>query len=154
MTLKTDEFIRSSFFTYYPNAMSGYATSVSWQTETAKINIALCHTMMGGVKKATKEKRPETWQEHLLRICGIDVTVCPFCQKGKMCRIETAASRQVQQPAGVTQMRFTHNVKIISSVSCEKKYSFSPWCPIVQNQIYTQNPIKKRSIYNVPGSHY
>jgi len=36
----------------------------------------------------------------------------------------TAASRQVQQPAGVTQMRFTHNVKIISSVSCEKNTPF------------------------------
>jgi hypothetical protein len=43
--------------------------------------------MLGG-KNVTKEKRRETWQEQLLRISGIDVTVCPICKKGRMSRIE------------------------------------------------------------------
>jgi len=43
---------------------------------------------MLGVEKGTKEKKRETWQELLLRICGIDVTVCPICKKGRMCRGE------------------------------------------------------------------
>jgi hypothetical protein len=39
-------------------------------------------------KPVTKENaRIETWQEQLLRICGIDVTLCPVCQKGTMCTI-------------------------------------------------------------------
>jgi len=57
-----------------------------------KDNIAACHKMLGG-KNVTKEKRRETWQEQLLRISGIDVTVCPICQKRKMCTVRTAASR-------------------------------------------------------------
>jgi uncharacterized protein (DUF983 family) len=31
--------------------------------------------------------RQETWQEQLLRICGIDVTACPVCQKGRLFRV-------------------------------------------------------------------
>jgi len=43
---------------------------------------------MLGVKKVIKEKKRETRQEQLLRICGIDVNVCPVCKKGRMHTIE------------------------------------------------------------------
>jgi hypothetical protein len=53
-----------------------------------KNNIALCRKILGGEKTVTKEKgRPETWQEQLFRVCGIDLTACPVCQKGKMCLV-------------------------------------------------------------------
>ena len=53
--------------------------------------------MLGG-ENVKKEKKQETWQEQLLRICGIDVTVCPICKKGKMCRIERLLPVRCKSP--------------------------------------------------------
>ncbi|OGW43462.1 MAG: hypothetical protein A2Y66_08250 [Nitrospirae bacterium RBG_13_41_22] len=54
-----------------------------------KYNIALCRELLGSCKAVTKEKeRPETWQDQLLRICGIDITIYPVCKKGTMVRVE------------------------------------------------------------------
>jgi len=51
--------------------------------------IASCRDILGSGKTATKENgRQEPWQEQLLRICGIDVTACPVCKKGRMFRID------------------------------------------------------------------
>jgi hypothetical protein len=53
-----------------------------------KDNIAACRKILGGGKPTLKENvRQETWQEQLLRICGMDVTTCPVCQKGRMFRM-------------------------------------------------------------------
>jgi hypothetical protein len=41
--------------------------------------------LLGSGTILIKEKDPEeTWQEQLRRICGIDVTTCPVCRKGRM----------------------------------------------------------------------
>ncbi|HET6515106.1 MAG TPA: hypothetical protein VFG09_08100, partial [Thermodesulfovibrionales bacterium] len=49
--------------------------------------IALCRELLESRTIVTREKdKPETWQEQLLRICGIDVTTCPSCKKGKISR--------------------------------------------------------------------
>jgi hypothetical protein len=54
-----------------------------------KDNIALCRELLGSCKTVTKEKeKPETWQDQLLRICGIDVTTCPVCKKGTILRVD------------------------------------------------------------------
>jgi hypothetical protein len=53
-----------------------------------KNTIALCRKILGDRQTATEQNtRKETWQEQLLRICGIDVSLCPVCQKGRMFRI-------------------------------------------------------------------
>jgi hypothetical protein len=60
-----------------------------------KNNIALCRELIGSLKTITKEKKkeqkkekPETWQDQLLRICGIDINTCPVCKKGTILRVE------------------------------------------------------------------
>jgi Putative transposase len=87
MTLKADEFIRRFLLHVLPERYVRIRHFSLLANRNRKNNIAECHKMLGG-KNVTKEKRRETWQEQLLRICGIDVTVCPICQKGKMCTIE------------------------------------------------------------------
>jgi len=53
-----------------------------------KDNIAACRETLGDPEILTpKTIRQESWQEQLLRICGIDVSICPACQKGRMCRV-------------------------------------------------------------------
>jgi hypothetical protein len=52
-----------------------------------------------GDKTITKgNAKQETWQEQLLRICGIDVTTCPVCQKGRMSRMALLLSYQCNSP--------------------------------------------------------
>jgi len=34
--------------------------------------------------KSKKKNDAETWQELLLRACGIDLITCPFCKNGRM----------------------------------------------------------------------
>ena len=98
MTLTTDEFIRRFLLHVLPERYVRIRHFGLLANRNRKDNIAACHMIIGGGKNVTKEKRRETWQEQLLRICGIDVTVCPVCQKGKMCRIEQLLPVRCKSP--------------------------------------------------------
>jgi len=88
MTLQTDEFIRRFLLHVLPARFVRIRHFGLLANRNRKDNIALCRKILGGGKTVTKEKvRPETWQEQLFRICGVDLTICPLCQKGKMCRV-------------------------------------------------------------------
>jgi Putative transposase/Transposase zinc-binding domain len=87
MKLTSDEFIRRFLLHVLPERYVRIRHFGMLANRNRKDNIAACHKMLGD-KKVIKEKRRETWQEQLLRISGIDVTACPICQKGKMCRVE------------------------------------------------------------------
>ena len=89
MMLKADEFIRRFLLHVLPSRYVRIRHFGLLANRNRKDNIASCREFLGTGKTVTKENiRQETWQEQLLRICGIDVTTCPVCQKGKMCRIE------------------------------------------------------------------
>ena len=87
MTLAADEFIRRFLLHVLPERFVRIRHFGLPANRNRKDNIASCHKVLCG-EKVTKEKKRETWQEQLLRICGIDVTVCPICQKGRMCKVE------------------------------------------------------------------
>ncbi|MGB9714803.1 MAG: hypothetical protein ACPL1G_00095 [Thermodesulfovibrionales bacterium] len=40
----------------------------------------------------------ETWQEFLLRVCGVDLMKCPFCGKGRMVRREILLPERCKGP--------------------------------------------------------
>jgi hypothetical protein len=62
-------------------------------------DIAVCRKILGiGKTIAKKDSRQETWQEQLLRISGIDVNVCPVCQKGRMSRIALLLPSRCNSP--------------------------------------------------------
>lgn len=97
MTLKADEFIRRFLLHVLPLRYVRIRHFGLLANRNRKDNIALCHKVLGG-EKVTKEKNRETWQEQLLRICGIDVTVCPVCQKGRMGTIERLLPVRCKSP--------------------------------------------------------
>jgi hypothetical protein len=89
MTLKPDEFIRRFLLHVLPARYVRIRHFGLLANRNRKDLISLCRKILGNGKTVTKENnREETWQEQLLRICGIDVTTCPVCQKGRMVRIE------------------------------------------------------------------
>lgn len=85
MTLKANEFIRRFLLHVLPSRYVRIRHFGLLANRKRKANIALCRKTLGDGKTTTKQDgRKETWQEQLLRICGIDVTLCPVCRKGRM----------------------------------------------------------------------
>ena len=88
MTLKAGEFIRRFLLQVLPARYIRIRHFGLLANRKRKDNIAACRKMIDRGQPVTKENaRIETWQEQLLRICGIDVTACPVCQKGRMFRV-------------------------------------------------------------------
>jgi hypothetical protein len=88
MTLKADEFIRRFLLHVLPSRYVRIRHFGLLANRNRNNAIAVCRKILGtGEAMAKPARRKETWQEQLLRICGIDVTTCPVCQKGRMCRV-------------------------------------------------------------------
>jgi hypothetical protein len=89
MTLDAHEFIRRFLLHVLPDRFVKIRHYGLLANRRRKDNIALCRELLGCSKTETKVKDlPLTWQEQLLKICGVDVTKCPVCKKGTMVRIE------------------------------------------------------------------
>lgn len=101
MPLKADEFIRRFLIHVLPDRYVRIRHFGLLGNRRCKDNISLCRELLGNCKTVTKEKdKSETWQEQLLRICGIDVTVCTVCRKGKMLRVEVLPPSRCNGPPG------------------------------------------------------
>jgi len=50
--------------------------------------LSRCRRLLGCSSKPKNGPASETWQEFLLRTCGLDLTTCPFCKKGRMIKKE------------------------------------------------------------------
>jgi hypothetical protein len=89
MTLMADEFMRRFLLHVLPHRYVRIRHFGLLANRSRKDNIALCREIIGSLKTVTKEKdKPETWQDQLLRLCGIDVTICPVCKKGTILMVE------------------------------------------------------------------
>jgi len=101
MTLKAEEFIRRFMLHVLPPRYVRIRHFGLLANRNRKNNISLCREFLGTGKTVTKEKaRQETWQEQLYRICGIDVTLCPVCHKGRMSRIALLLPYRCNSPPG------------------------------------------------------
>ena len=99
MTLKANEFIRRFLLHVLPPRYVRIRHFGLLANRKRKDNLAACRKMIDSGKAVTKENaRIETWQEQLFRICGIDVTLCPVCQKGRMCRVELLLPYRCNSP--------------------------------------------------------
>jgi len=87
MTLQTDEFIRRFLLHVLPDRFVRIRHFGLLANRNRKDNIAACHKMLGG-KNVTKEKKAGDLAGATAQDQRIDVTVCPICQKGKMCTVE------------------------------------------------------------------
>jgi hypothetical protein len=99
MTLKADEFIRRFLLHVLPHRYVRIRHFGLLENRKRKDNIALCRELIDGCKTVTKEKeKPETWQGQLLRICGIDINICPICKKGTMVMVELLLPSRCNDP--------------------------------------------------------
>ena len=98
MTLKADEFIRRFLLHVLPHRFVRIRHFGLLANRNRKDNIALCREILADKSSPKENLKKETWQEQLLRITGIDVTICPVCQKGKMQRIEILSPHRCNGP--------------------------------------------------------
>jgi len=83
MTLKADEFIRRFLLHVLPNRfMKIRYFGFMFHRERRK-NIELIRQFIDPDRQYD-EKTEETVQEIMLRLTGVDITLCPHCQKGRM----------------------------------------------------------------------
>jgi hypothetical protein len=101
MTLQADEFIRRFLIHVLPDRYVRIRHFGLLGNRRCKDNISLCRELLGSGKTKTNERASqETWQEQLLRLCGIDVTSCPVCKKGKMLTVEILPGSRCKDPPG------------------------------------------------------
>ena len=85
MTVKAHEFIRRFLLHVLPHRYVRIRHYGLLSNRNRKDDIALCRKMLDSkITTVNEEEKQETWQEQLRRLCGIDVTLCPVCKKGKM----------------------------------------------------------------------
>jgi hypothetical protein len=84
-TLKAEEFIRRFLLHVLPSHYVRIRHFGLLANGKRKDTLTSCRKIFGEAETATQPiDTKETWQEQLLRICGIDLTLCPICQKGSM----------------------------------------------------------------------
>ena len=99
MTLKAGEFIRRFLLHVLPDRYVRIRHFGLLANRNRKSNIAVCRTILGDDTAVTQKKgKQETWQEQLLRTCGIDVTRCPVCHKGTMHRVALLRPTRCNSP--------------------------------------------------------
>lgn len=80
MTLDVFEFIRRFLLHILPDGFVKIRYFGFLVNRTRKEKLELCRRLLEVIKD---DPVRETWQEHLLRLTGMDVMVCPVCQ-GRM----------------------------------------------------------------------
>ena len=101
MTVKAQEFIRRFLLHVLPHRYVRIRHYGLLSNRNRKADIGLCRTLLDSGTTVTRENnRKETWQEQLLRICGVDVTRCPVCKKGRMLTVEFLPPSRCNGPPG------------------------------------------------------
>src|SRR5271169_78734 len=98
MTLQADEFIRRFLMHVLPKRYVKIRHFGLLANRRRKYNIALCRLYLGCDKTETIKDEPKTWQELMLEVSGVDVTICPVCRKGKMVTIEVLQPFRCNDP--------------------------------------------------------
>jgi len=98
MTLKADEFIRRFLLHVLPARYVRIRHFGLLGNRKRKDNIALCRRLLKVHMSMSKERKEETWQEQLFRICGVDVTSCPVCKKRRMVTVDILLPSRCNSP--------------------------------------------------------
>lgn len=83
MTLNAFEFIRRFLLHVLPERFVKIRYYGLWGNRNRKALINQCRKLLR-VINVIANNRGETWQEFLLKVCGIDITRCPVCKEGRM----------------------------------------------------------------------
>jgi len=101
MKLEASEFIRRFLLHVLPEKfvkVRYYGLLANRKSDTM---LSRCRRLLGCSSEPKNRSPSETWQEFLLRACGLDLMTCPFCKKGKMIKKETILPIRCNSPPHV-----------------------------------------------------
>ena len=100
MRLDADEFIRRFLLHVLPRGFTRLRHYGLLANRCRARKLALCRTLLD--QPAPEPREPETMQETMLRLTGIDITMCRQCGEGTLRQILVL---EPQHPAGMTAMK-------------------------------------------------
>ncbi len=100
MRLDADEFIRRFLLHVLPHGFTRLRYYGLLANRCRARKLALCRTLLD--QPAPEPREPETMQETMLRLTGIDITMCRQCGEGTLRQILVL---EPQHPAGMTAMK-------------------------------------------------
>ena len=98
MTVEASEFIRRFLLHVLPARFVKIRYYGLLANRNSNTILAQCRRLLACTVKVSNENVNETWQEFLLRVCGIGLIKCPFCGKGKMIRKEITLPVRCNSP--------------------------------------------------------
>ena len=98
MKLEASEFIRRFLLHVLPEKfvkVRYYGLLANRKSDTM---LSRCRRLLACSSKPKKGSPSETWQEFLLRTCGLDLLTCPYCKKGRMIKKEVLLPVRCNSP--------------------------------------------------------
>jgi len=98
MTVDANEFIRRFLLHVLPDRFVKIRHYGILGNRCRKAKLDRCRKLLAAAKEETVEQKKETWQETLLRLCGVDIGRCPACGERAMRTIETIKPARCNGP--------------------------------------------------------
>jgi hypothetical protein len=98
MTVNAEEFIRRFLLHVLPDRFVKIRHYGLLGNRCRRKKLERCRELLACVAQNTEEQKTETWQETLLRLCGVDVGKCPACGERAMRTIETIKPARCNGP--------------------------------------------------------
>jgi hypothetical protein len=98
MKLEASEFIRRFLLHVLPEKFVKIRYYGLLANRKSNTMLSQCRKLLADPAQPKKKNGTETWQEFLLRVCGIDLLTCPFCKNGRMIRKEVILPPRCNSP--------------------------------------------------------
>lgn len=98
VTLNVFELIRRFLLHILPEGFTKIRHYGILSNRHRQTKLARCKELLGVTQEAPPAKPRETWQALLLRMAGIDLTVCPVCGNGRMRVAEQLLPNRPREP--------------------------------------------------------
>ena len=98
MKLEASEFIRRFLLHVLPEKFVKVRYYGLLSNRKSDRMLSRCRRLLACSRKPKNGSSSETWQEFLLRTCGLDLMTCPFCKKGRMIKKEVLLPVRCNSP--------------------------------------------------------
>jgi hypothetical protein len=98
MTMEAFEFIRRFLLHVLPEKFVKVRYYGLLANRKSDMMLTQCRKLLADPTQSKNEKDTETWQEFLLKVCGLDLITCPFCKKGRMIKKEVIMPVRCNSP--------------------------------------------------------
>jgi len=98
MKMEASEFIRRFLLHVLPEKFVKVRYYGLLSNRKSDTMLSRCRRLLACSSKPKNGSPSETWQEFLLRACGLDLLTCPYCKKGRMIKKEVLLPVRCNSP--------------------------------------------------------